>query len=125
MGSGASAEWGPDTWITCEECGWGAQGGTDHIEIDGIRSVRDVILCRWCFDVPNPPFWTTFPCTKHYLSKMKVLPEDLQDGPCVEMIAECLISYGRFRQATRELHQIGSEKKTYVQMQPSVSCFGS
>ena len=100
MGSGASAEWGPDVWITCDECGWGAQGGTDHVEIDGtntyLGSIRNLILCRWCFDIPNPPFWTTFPNTRHYLNRMRILPEDLRDTPSVDIIADYLISYGRW-----------------------------
>ena len=98
MGSGASAdEWGPNTWIECQDCGWGSQGGVDHIQIDGYRGVHDVVLCKWCFDIPNPPYWTTLNRTKHYLENMRVIPEPLRDGPSSELIAECLYSYGRFR----------------------------
>ena len=107
MGSEASAEWGPDTWITCEECGWGAQGGIDHVEVDDLPSqenpARNLILCRWCFDIPKPPFWTTFPNTRHYLNRMKVLPEDLRDTPSVDLIADFLISYGRWPTADNDV----------------------
>ena len=45
---------GPDVWIECDQCGWGAWGGKDHIHIDGMQLI---LLCQWCFEVPDPPFW--------------------------------------------------------------------
>ena len=89
----AMGSWDPDYWITCDQCGWGKNGGTDHVDIDGIPNI---ILCRWCFEVPDPPFWTTRSRTKHFLENMRVLPEPLlRDGLCVDLVTEYLFQlYG-------------------------------
>ena len=79
---------GDDAWIVCEQCNWGAFGGAVHIVIDGAPGF---VLCKWCYDVPFPPWWTSHSRTAHFLGNMKLLPDVLlHDGPCVSMIAEYL-----------------------------------
>ena len=63
----------------------------DHIVIDGADHAPGIILCKWCFDVPFPPWWTSHSRTEHFLGNMKLLPDVLlHDGPCVSLIAEYL-----------------------------------
>ena len=74
--------WGNDAWIVCEQCNWGVS------DIDGAPGI---ILCKWCFDVPFPPWWTSHSRTEHFLGNMKLLPDVLlHEGPCVSLIAEYL-----------------------------------
>ena len=80
--------WGPNVWIDCDHCGWGAWGGKDHIHIDGWELT---VLCQWCFETPDPPFWTTRQKTAHFLMNMRVLPEPLlRDGLVPELVGEFL-----------------------------------
>ena len=101
---------GPEVWITCHQCGWGAWGGKDHVHIDGVELI---LLCQWCFEVPDPPFWTTRPRTSHFLSNMKVLPNILtQDGHIPDLISEYLF------QIYEDVHYVDndvSEDAQYVQ----------
>ena len=78
-----------DQWITCDRCSWGAVGGRDHYDIDGFELT---VLCRWCFHIPNPPYWTlTLNCnTQHFLERMKLLPNCLQHTDVTGLIADYL-----------------------------------
>ena len=98
--SDGDLEWGPDTWVLCEACGWGSYGGVDHIEVDTVPSRIHAgqlpILCRWCFDTPRPPFWTTYQNSRHFLNSMRILPESIKDTPSIDLIADFLQNYSRW-----------------------------
>ena len=75
-------------WIECSKCRWGSDGGRDHYDIDDIDDY--VILCRWCFQVPDPPYWTLNCNTQHFLERMKLLPNCLQHTDVTGLIADYL-----------------------------------
>ena len=79
--------WG-DQWIKCDVCSWGAVGGRDHYDIDGFELT---VLCRWCFQIPNPPYWWGRACTAEpVLRRMKLLPNCLQHTAVTGLIADYL-----------------------------------
>jgi hypothetical protein len=82
--------WGDEVWIICDECGWGALGGQDHIGIDGPNLV---VVCLWCFNVPQPPFWTTQRNTRHFLECMKLLPSRLRVPHLADAIGDFLVIF--------------------------------
>jgi hypothetical protein len=82
--------WGDEVWIICDECGWGALGGQDHIGIDGPNLV---VVCLWCFNVPQPPSWTTQRNTRHFLECMKLLPSRLRVPHLADAIGDFLVIF--------------------------------
>ena len=79
--------WGKEQWIQCDQCGWGNYGGCDHVDIDGYVLT---ILCRWCFSVPQPPFWTTRWNSQHFVMNMKLVPSSLQKQGIVQELVNFL-----------------------------------
>ena len=65
--------WG-DQWVECQICGWGAYGGTDHCDVDGFELT---VICKWCLNVPSPPYWPSRVNTRHFIANMKLLPEEI------------------------------------------------
>ena len=67
--------WEQGSWITCDVCGWGKYDGTDHYDIDGYELT---VLCKWCDNVPSPPYWSGRANARHFMANMKLLPEKLK-----------------------------------------------
>ena len=69
-------------------CGWGSWDGIEHIHMGPID--LEEFCCYWCFDVPQPPIWTTQHNTRHFLTYMKLLPSRLQEPELAALIGDFL-----------------------------------
>ena len=83
-----------DQWIMCDACGWGAVGGRDHYDIVGHDGYVLTVLCRWCFQIPEPPYWPLNCATMHFLEQMKLLPNCLRHTAVTDLIADYLVHPG-------------------------------
>ena len=78
-----------DLWIECTHCEWGRYGGTDHY----LCGFLGPTLCKWCLSVPRPPHWPRKTNAQHFITTMKLLPEQLVSiAEIIDRISDFLLN---------------------------------
>ena len=79
------------TWVVCATCGWAEWDRPPPYPYQRAEDTV-ILLCRWCFRVPAPPYsWGADCNAEHFLRRMKLLPNCLQHFAVTYLIQTYLV----------------------------------